>query len=152
MIVATLEECERQAALTPRLRMAFEYLRSVRNDPPTARVALDCDRVYALPATYETRSELTWTYEAHRTYIDIHYVVNGGETIGCADLASLRETTPYDSAKDAVLGQVPPGQATLVRLMPGQAAVLYPTDAHSPGHALESLAPVLKVIVKVAVG
>jgi len=67
-------------------------------------------------------------------------------------LALLEPSDPYDEEKDAVLGAVPAGEWTPVRLAAGQAMVLYPSDAHAPGLAAGEPAAAKKVVLKIAVG
>ena len=67
-------------------------------------------------------------------------------------MALLEPSDPYDEEKDAVLGAVPAGEWTPVRLAAGLAMVLYPSDAHAPGLAAGEPAAAKKVVLKIAVG
>ena len=92
------------------------------------------------------------TFEAHREYIDIQYVVSGTEILGWAPLDSITTNVPYDQEKDALLGKVPVDEWTPVRFESGQIIVLYPIDAHAPGLAIDQPEYVKKIVMKIAVG
>jgi biofilm protein TabA len=152
MIVTDLMHIERQVLLSPTLVKAIEFLRR----PELAalgeeKVAIDGERVFALPQRYETVVAETPRFEYHRRYIDIQYIVEGEEVIGWAPATRLKITDPYDREKDITFGTAPAGEVTQVRLHSGQLAVLYPEDAHAPRIAAEGAAPVFKIVVKVEV-
>ncbi len=152
MIVTDLKLIERQMPLSPTLVKAIEFLR--RPDLASLdaeRVEIDGDRVFALPQRCETVPPEKARYEYHRRYIDLQFILEGEETIGWAPAARMRITEAYDREKDITFGDVPPGEATLVRLQAGQVAVFYPEDAHAPRLASRGPAAVRKVVVKVEV-
>ncbi len=92
------------------------------------------------------------TFEAHREYIDIQYVVSGTEILGWVPLDAVTTTVPYNAEKDAVLGKVPDDEWTPVRFQTGQVIVLYPTDAHAPGLAIDQPEYIKKIVMKIALG
>src|SRR5512133_3967146 len=67
---------------------------------PDGRVELDGKRIVALPQGYATRDLRDGRWEAHRRYIDIQYIVSGGEKMGWAPLVTLAPETPFDAEKD----------------------------------------------------
>ena len=152
MIVTDLEHIAEQAALSPALRKAIDFLRQAHPLELTdGRVEIDGDKVYALVQSYETVATDEPRFEAHRKYLDVQYLASGEEVIGWASIDRLIVGVPYDEAKDASLGRVFPPDMTRVRLSSGQLAVLYPADAHAPKLAAGAPAPVIKIVVKVSV-
>jgi YhcH/YjgK/YiaL family protein len=152
MIVTDLMHIERQVLLTPTLVKAIEFLR--RPDIASladGRVAIDGERVFALPQRYETIPAKDPRFEYHRKYIDLQYMAEGEEVIGWAPSARMQITASYDREKDITFGTVQPEEATLVRLRAGQLAVLYPEDAHAPRLAAGAPSRVFKIVVKVEV-
>ncbi len=153
MIVTDIGHFAEQAALTPPLAWALDFLKAAAGkDLPDGRIEIDGDRVYAIAQSYETQVGDTWIFEGHRRYLDVQYIAAGEEIIGWAASECATVTHPYDPAKDAWLGTVPAGQITGVRLTAGQLAVLYPADAHAPKHAAGQSVPVKKIVVKVTIG
>ena len=154
MIVTDLAHMAEQTSLTPALQKALDFLQNTDLSAlPDGRTDIDGDKAYALVQSYETRE---WgeepLFEAHRQYIDIQYVISGEEVIGWMFGDRLTSTVEYDETKDAWLNRLHAKGMTPVRLSAGQLAVLYPSDAHSPGLAAGAPAPVKKIVVKVAVG
>ena len=152
MIVTNLSHIAHQAATSSGIQKALDFLERARDEePPDGRVTIDGSAVYALVQSYESKPENdNPTFEAHRKYIDIQYVVSGKEVLGWAPLDALTVTVPYDGEQDALLGTVPLTAATFVQFVAGQAIVLYPTDAHAPGLAAGTPSPVKKIVVKIA--
>jgi biofilm protein TabA len=150
MIVTDIGHLGEQAALTPALRKALDFLRQVEGQTlADGRIEIDGDNVYAIAQSYQTLEGGVWAFEGHRKYLDVQYVAGGEEIIGWADAACVAITMPYDPSKDAWLGTVPAEQITPVRLRAGQLAVLYPEDAHAPKRAAGLPQPVNKIVVKV---
>ena len=88
-------------------------------------------------------------YEAHRKYIDVHYIVSGIEVIATADPSALAEVTPYSEEKDiAFYSGKEDGR---YYLSSGQFMVCYPSDAHKVAIALGQPAPVNKIVFKIKV-
>ena len=152
MLITDLDKLADQVAMFPALEKALDFLK--RADAASladGKLEIDGDQVYAIGLSYESRLEDEGpTFEAHRKYIDIQYLASGTEIMGWAPLDLLAPNDPYDEEKDAVLGAVPAGEWTPIRLTAGQAMVLYPSDAHAPGLAAGVPAAVKKVVLKFA--
>lgn len=114
------------------------------------RIELDGDRLFAMMQEYPTKPEKDCFWEAHRKYIDIQYICDGVEEIGYAPLTSLKVIEPYDAGKDFVKLA---GSGSILRMPAGMFAVFFPHDGHKPCMAANGVvAPVRKIVVKVAVG
>jgi biofilm protein TabA len=94
-----------------------------------------------------TKEQADARWEAHRRYIDLQYLVRGTERIGYALVERMR-AEPYDEQKDVMWLS---GNGDFATLTPGLLMMLWPQDAHMPGIAVGSPAPVKKVVVKIAV-
>ncbi len=153
MIVAELEQITKQAALTPALITAFDYLKTLDlNRLEEGRYVVDGDQVFAIVAFYTTRNvESQVDVEGHCKYIDLQFVAAGQEMIGWAPATQAQPRSPYDAGKDAWTCSLPAGALAWMKVSAGQVAVLYPSDAHAPQYAAGEPLPVKKVVVKVAV-
>lgn len=89
-------------------------------------------------------------FEAHRTYADVHVVLEGAERIDIASLAALDQATEFDEAADIGFHTGEP-TVSLV-LEPGWFVVCYPADAHRPGVWVDGPVPVRKAVGKLRVG
>lgn len=88
--------------------------------------------------------------ELHRRYIDLHILIEGQEIIGAA--ASDQAQHPYgdfDEEKDFGLYEGFSNE-TLLRLSPGDIALLLPGELHRPMSTLTQPAPIRKIVVKIA--
>ncbi|MBQ1856054.1 MAG: YhcH/YjgK/YiaL family protein, partial [Anaerovibrio sp.] len=113
---------------------------------------IDGKNSYAILQRYSTRLPESGKPEAHRQYVDIQYIVRGREELGWCPLnPELIEASPYDIEKDIVFYEkLVPGSSVV--LDEGTFAVLYPADVHRPCGSVDGkLAPVTKVVVKIAV-
>jgi biofilm protein TabA len=151
MIVGTLQEVSQQCDLSPLMQKALDYLRDVQvGELPDGIIEIDGTNVYANVQSYtSTPPTEPLKFEAHRRYIDIHYVIAGKELIGWAHLDKLMTTIPYNDAKDVLYGVVSPEDVTFVHFATGQSVILYPTDAHAPGLSWGDPAYVKKIVLKI---
>ncbi|CAM4262176.1 protein YjgK, linked to biofilm formation [Yersinia intermedia] len=88
--------------------------------------------------------------ELHRYYIDIHILLEGSEVIGASPSAQRqRPTMDFDSERDYGLFEGITTE-TLLTLAPGDIALLFPGELHRPMGTLGDIAPIRKIVVKVA--
>lgn len=152
MILDKLANSNRYESILPGLAEAFAFLRA-KAKPAIAdgRVEIDGDRLFALVARYTTRDFDSAQPEAHRRYVDVQYLVSGGETIYWTP---LDETAPVTVAYDADRDLMFFGRNSRARkfeLRAGDFAIFFPEDAHEPNCHLGPPGQVHKVVVKVRV-
>jgi YhcH/YjgK/YiaL family protein len=135
------------------MQKALDFLDEIQDkEIPDGNVEIDGTNVYAIVQSYTSKPDTdTPKFEAHRKYIDIQFVLSGKELMGWAHLEKMMTTIPYNETRDALYGVVPPENATFVHYGAGQAIVLFPTDAHSPGLADGDAESVKKIVMKIAV-
>ena len=150
MIVDHIRNAPLYSGIHPGIRRALAYL--AQTDVAalaSGRYDIDGERLFALVQRYDTKSREQGVWEAHRRYIDVQFVAAGVERLGYAPLDSLAVTQPYAPDKDCVLLA---GNGDFVTASAGTFVVFFPQDAHMPCLACGPLRPVLKAVVKVAVG
>jgi len=148
MIADTLDNSPLYRGLSPRIALAFDYLSGTDlRRAATGTFEIDGRRVYAIVQEYATLERTQGTWEAHRRYIDLQYLVSGAERIGYARANRL---TPgrYDQERDFLPLS---GAGDFLTLGPGDFMLLFPEDAHMPRIAADASALVRKVVVKIAV-
>ena len=92
MIADTLSNVALYRGLSPRIALAFDYLRDTDfQRAATGTFEIDGQQVYAIVQDYATIDRTQGAWEAHRQYIDLQYVVSGTERIG---YAHMRRLTP----------------------------------------------------------
>ena len=148
MILDTLNNSPLYRGLSPRIALAFDWLRGLDFRHATnGTVEIDGRQLYAIVQEYETLDRTQGTWEAHRRYIDLQCVVAGTERIGYAHVNRL---TPgrYDEERDFLPLS---GEGDFLTLGPGDFMLLFPEDAHMPRIAVSASEIVRKVVVKIAV-
>ena len=103
--------------------------------------------LFCNPVTLTTRPEAECRYEAHRNFIDVHYIVSGVEGIATADPSALTETEGYSEEKDIAFYQGP--EDGRYDLKPGQFMVCFPSDAHKVCLMKDRPGAVEKVVFKI---
>ena len=148
MICDQLRNSAVYEAMSPAFQKAFQYLKTVTMDNlPGNRYEIDGDHIFAFSSTYDTLPAAERKLEAHRSYLDIQYVVAGVEAMGYIPTEGLEAEAPYKP--DIVLYNT--NQDVLIPAQAGTFMVFFPQDGHRPGCTWNVPSPVTKVIVKVAV-
>jgi biofilm protein TabA len=141
----------RTAKGTEGLEAAFAFLEGADlMSLPLGRIAIEGDQVFAIVSEAETRPPEAARFEAHRTYVDVQYLVSGQETIGVAPVVTLKSSEPYDAARDIEFFATPEKHSA-IELRAGRFAVFAPDEGHMPSVHLAGPHLVRKVVVKVSV-
>ena len=149
MIADRLDRAAQYAGLPKRIRTALEWLRATDLAAlPVGRIDLEGEKLFALVQEYDTKPMSEGLWEAHRSYIDVQYVVRGVERMGYTPVETITVTKPYDADKDYLNGT---GPGAFIEAPAGMVFVLWPGDAHMPGMRVDGPVPVRKIVLKVAV-
>ena len=133
----------------PALYRALETLQkfSATNFPQRGEV-LEEGELFFNPVTLTSKPECDCKFEAHRTYIDLHYIISGREKIAISDKSKLRVLESYSKEKDIEFLQ---GNAdTVCDLSAGQFLLCYPHDAHKVAMMVEQPEEIKKIVFKIA--
>ena len=148
MILSSLSQSERYAALHPLFQRAFDYIRDTdffAMAPGRYNIAGD-DLIVIVEQVAAKTKEMA-KLEAHRRYIDIQLVLEGDETMGWKPLADcLNPVSEHSMEKDIRFFHDAP--ASYVAVPPDHFCIFFPEDAHAP---LIGNGTIRKVIFKVAV-
>ena len=143
MIVANIKDAKRYYGVNKSLKKAFEFLKTLTPNSETVPFEGDgfkCNVSVVTPsASGETK------LEAHREYLDIHYCIDGFETIGYAHIDSLEAVADYDAENDYLLLT---GDLSKVVLKKGDFCIAFPEDAHAPAMYDGSAENLKKAILK----
>lgn len=132
------------------LTQVLEYMaeQNVQTMPEVA-VQLREGEVFVNPAQFTSKPIEECRFEAHRNFADVHYILEGSETIIVADIAKTTETTPYNKLQD--IGFATCTEGVVCTLYPGDFLVCFPQDAHRVGIMQNAPMPVKKLIGKIKV-
>lgn len=134
----------------PLLYQALCFLQQLPpGELPREQMVLIEGQLFCNPVTLMSKPEKECIYEAHRNYIDLHYIVSGVERIATRDVKQLSSVVPYSSEKDIEFLE---GDADgYYSLKPGQFMVCFPQDAHKVAIMEEQPAEIQKVVFKIKV-
>jgi YhcH/YjgK/YiaL family protein len=117
------------------------------NNLEEKKYEIDGDKIYATLKTYECKSRDLCTWDAHLKYIDIHFIIEGSEYIGYANIDKL-DFQEYVEEKDKVVLR---GEGEYIRFEKDYFAIFFPQDAHMPIIKMSDSQQVKKVIIKIKI-
>ena len=126
----------------------FDWLKTCRDVPPGQKVDFAGEKLFAKTLRPDTGSREAFKWETHREYIDLQYIVGGGEVIEWAPAAKLVADVSYDEKTDFQF-YAPASADALLGMQDGLFTFLFPADGHKPLVADGSNRYVHKVIAKI---
>jgi biofilm protein TabA len=149
MILDKLEYSKFYLPIHPSFEKAFAFLSiNKRESLPVGCIEINGEDSYAVVQEYITKLPNEGIWEAHRKYLDIHYIVEGVERIGIAPISQM-ELGVYNPERDF---QSMTGNGQMIELYEGSFVIFFPQDAHMPGLATDSRTPVRKIVIKCLLG
>lgn len=107
---------------------------------------IDGEKIFVNIVKYDTKEEKDCIWEAHKQYLDIHYVINGMERIKISNVKNMNCGQYLEKSDYLQLD----GEATSeVILMQGQYLTLFLEDAHMTGVKVEDKNEIKKAIFKI---
>lgn len=148
MIVDNLKNSEKYINAHEGFADAFDFLKkAVDENLPEGRYEIDADKVFAFIQQYTSKTDSS--FEAHKNYIDIQFIVSGVEVMKVADIAKMTPNCEYNAERDVVFFENYE-KASALALEAGEYGIFFPWDTHKPGLCFDnSPAEVKKVVVKV---
>jgi biofilm protein TabA len=153
MIAADLVNAAEQIPHSQAIQTALDFLTHTDlNSLEVGRVEISGPGLYGIVQSYQTRSiDNSVRLEGHYKFIDIHYLIQGEESLCWASSKNLPVTEEYNEEKDIWYGRLPVDQVSEIKLISGQLAVFYPVDVHTPQLQGRQPSQVKKIVIKVAV-
>ncbi|MBL7473255.1 YhcH/YjgK/YiaL family protein [Robertkochia sediminum] len=151
MIIDKIENSGKHKGLHSNLDMALEHLNSMNFESlVSGAYGIHGDDVYMIVKEGKTRKieQSEALLEAHRQYIDLHYVIEGTEQIGVAPLNGGAPVKAYDEKDDYALFKA---SYEVVTLESGMFAILYPEDLHLPEITMDAVSELKKIVIKVRI-
>lgn len=148
MIIDSLKNSVQYREVHKGFAGAFDFLeKAIEQELPVGRYEIDGDRVFAFIQEYTSKTESS--YEAHKNYIDIQFIVAGTEVIYAADISSMTVRDEYSTEKDIMFLE-DYEKASKAVLTAGEYGIFFPHDAHKPGLCFDGKPDnVKKIVVKV---
>lgn len=106
---------------------------------------------FAFRKVAETGSRTKGLFEAHKKYIDLHYLLKGEEIFEIGSTSRLKIYRKYQADTDTALYHPPASPQTFIKASARDIIILFPEDAHMPLVSTGSPIVVEKVIVKILI-
>ena len=149
MVFDSLSNCKLYYGMHPRFQEAFDFIKkAIAENLEPGKYEIDGKELWASVQEYTSKLEADAKAEAHKNYIDIQFIVKGEEIIAVAPIQTEKRLTEAKEEKDVWFYEC---DTQSVILKDGDFMVLYPSDLHLPGKAVNQPSEVLKVVIKVRV-
>ena len=152
MVLDVIENARFYYGLGINIERALKYLQNTDFAAVApGRYEIDGDRLFAIVRQFDLRLRSESYWKAHRSYVDVQYVVEGRERIYFAYAPDMTIEREYDPAADSIRLA---GSGHTQERRAGSIAIFGPDDAHLTGAVVDNPKPIRtikKVIVKVAV-
>tara|TARA_R110002012_G_scaffold318604_1_gene537344 strand:- start:40175 stop:40624 length:450 start_codon:yes stop_codon:yes gene_type:complete len=147
MIIDKIENAKLYVNIHKRVAEGLAYLQNLDiNSLTLGKQVIDGDLLYAITSEFRTKPKESVILEAHKKYLDIHYVLEGSEQIGVATLYNQKIHKEYSHEDDYMLFE---GPTDIIKLKKGMFAIFFPDDLHMPGIHTENAENVKKIVIKV---
>lgn len=146
MIVDSIKHIRDYEGLLPGIGAGMDF---VEASPELELGRYEFDGGYLMVQEGTTAPIAEGTFEAHRNYIDVQILLEGGEEVAWAERDDLEVVIPYDPAKDAERLDGPREHSMLVEK--GMFWAALPHDAHRPCAHTEHAHDYRKIVMKLPV-
>ena len=146
MIVDNLNNCALYEKVHKDFAKVFEVLKKIATGAQADRIVLDEGNVWINAPFVASVTDEPKLYEAHREFIDIHYVISGAERFGCANVNCLETTKEYNTVDDYELLT---GKEECIILREGDFCIVFPQDAHIPACQKVGNGELKRVVAKI---
>ncbi|MBS6503027.1 MAG: YhcH/YjgK/YiaL family protein [Clostridium sp.] len=118
-------------------------------DMPNSTIVYEEDKIFANQISLTSKPEYECMFEAHKKYIDVHYILEGIEGISTSSINKLEVQTPYNNEKDIAFYN---GDADgTYYLNPGDFMICWPNDAHKVAIMKNSPSKIKKIVCKISI-
>lgn len=140
-------------AVAERLEKATQYLTKTDFSAlEDGAYEIDGKTIYVLLQSFHVEEGIDAAFETHRAYIDVQYVIDGRLDLCVTPANQLQADGSYDEENDVIFYKRDAAE-TILRLTPGNMAILFPQDAHRMVCAPSPKEPtyIRKCVVKVRI-
>ena len=107
----------------------FEKIKSLTPEDAGKKFVIEEGVAWVSVSSSKNAPEGKRSFEAHRKFLDIHFLLDGEETFVYANIDELKPETEYIEKEDYLLLS---GDGLKMALRAGDFCIVYPQDAHIP--------------------
>ena len=133
MILDTIDNIDtiKYIKRSPALQEAFEWFKNTPEDIEEGTYELRGKDLYVIVTSFDTQPREDCIFESHRTYVDVQFMIEGGEIIDWSPIKLLTPQDEYNEEGDYILYPAPEETPTSLQMKPGRFAIFFPEDGHS---------------------
>ncbi len=147
MIISNIENIERFSLPQSKFLILLDYIKSADlSSFSKGKFEIDGDDLFGIGLEYTTKPIGECLWEAHRRYIDIHYILEGQELIHISDISGMKVSKIYDAENDYELFEGEKEHS--INLKQGMLLVLSPNEVHKTSIILEGVCYLKKIVFK----
>ena len=152
MIFDNVKNAKMYYGVNPKFEKAFEFIKkAVEGNFEVGKYEIDSKEIYASIQSYDSKTLENAKFEGHKNYIDVQYIVEGRETMGCVEISKAKEKNEYNAEKDVTIYECS-DIASYSVTEEGDFCIFFPNDIHAPGVAYNNEpSKVIKIVVKVRI-
>ncbi|MCJ8152359.1 YhcH/YjgK/YiaL family protein [Chryseobacterium sp. SSA4.19] len=123
------------------LEFVTQFLENLSFQP--GKIEIGGEDHFAIGLSYPTSNSENGVWEAHRKYLDIHYILEGEETVLINDIEAMVSTKEYEDDCELFAGE----KLHEVHLKPGDFLILFPNEVHKTGIMCNEISSQIKKLV-----
>ena len=150
MIICRYEDLGKYMPLLKCLDSALECVEQLRKRQIPSG-CYDYEGGFLFVQRGETKEYEKNKFEAHRKYIDVQYMIEGGEEVVYSPLQHLKSIVPYNENHDIEFFESKEGQPVFININSGMCYVAFPEDGHMPCRYKEFRQSYVKIVMKLPV-
>ena len=145
MIIGNISDCVKYFSVNNVFKDAFETLKNIKYGENDTQLTVNFSELNTSDFDADGTPK---PFEAHRKYIDLHYIFEGSEDFGYANIMYLGPVTKYNEKNDYLLLK---GEISRITLYAGDFAIVFPEDAHISAMSNKDTKTVKRAVVKIPV-
>ena len=146
MIVDSLKNWKSYQGIHDDFDKVFAIFEQIATGTIKGKTVIEEGNVWVNAPAVVVETDAEKLYEAHRDFIDIHYIASGKEQFGVINIEDLSVVKEYDQAGDYSLLS---GDVECVTLKKGDFCVVFPQDAHIPAYHKVGNEELVRVVAKI---
>lgn len=148
MIVDSLNNSKLYENLHNDFQKVFEVLKEISQGKINDKTVLVENSVWINPPSEVKETTQPKVFEAHKDYIDIHYIISGEEEFGYSNIDRLKSVKEYDAVSDYELLD---GDKDFITLKAGDFCIVFPQDAHIPANQNIGTDKLIRIVAKIKI-
>lgn len=129
----------------------YSFLKQIKHfdlkDYQKGKIEINEDQFFGIGLEYETKDASACLWEAHKKYLDIHFILEGEEIINISEVLNMNPTMDFDYENDYQLFKGNKQQS--IHLKKGYFLALSPNECHQTAIMINKISSIKKIVFKI---